>query len=58
MIVLRVFPRMCAGKNFVLSQEMADLIIHGAMDLGSGIIQVMINSYEMDILALFRPLDM
>ena len=58
MIVLRFFPRMCDGKNFVLSQEMADLIIHGAMDLGSGIIQVMINSYEMDILALFRPLDM
>ena len=58
MIVLRFFPRKCAGKNFVLSQEMADLITHGAMDLGSGIIQVMINSYEMDILALFRPLEM
>ena len=53
MIVLRFFPRMCDGKNFVLSQEMADLIIHGAMEHG-----VMINSYEMNILALFRPLDM
>ena len=46
---------MCASKNFVFSQEMADLIIHGAMDLGSRIIQLMIDSCEMDILALFRP---
>ena len=55
MIVLRFFLRMCAGKNFVLSQEMADLNIHEAMDLRFGIIQVMIDSCEMDILALFRP---